>query len=184
MRVKGTAYIARLQLLEAKLGPEGVADFLRRFQERHPKFPRDVLVTTQLPAADFLDLVDAVVDECYDGATDSLWEIGEKSAEWSLREGPYRNLLEGKEIERFAALAPVLYRNYFDEGDARSSVTDNRIDLWITGIPQPLHHLYFEYSVVGYFRRGLELLGGTVRMERMRGFSTGDPDIHYRIWIE
>lgn len=39
-------------------------------------------------------------------------------------------------------------------------------------------HLYFEYSVVGYFRRGLELLDETVRAECVEGFSKGDPQVY------
>lgn len=183
MRVKGTAYLARIQLLRAKLGDEALAAFLAGFRARHPEFPREVLVTTQIPAAEFVALMDAIVTEIYAGDTASLWEIGERAAEWSLREGPYRNLLEGREIARFAALAPVLYRNYFDTGEARSLVHVHHVDLWIAGIPAELRHLYFEYSVVGYFRRGLELLGANVRLECVRGFSRGDDEVHYRVWL-
>ena len=135
MRVKGVAYLSRLQLLRAKLGDEALEVFLEDYRSKHPEFPRDVLPTTRIPARDFLHFMDAVVDSAYGGDAESLWEVGERSAEWSLREGPYRNLFEGRDIDRFATLAPVLYQNFFDTGEARSERQGDVVDLWITGIP-------------------------------------------------
>lgn len=181
MRVKGTAYHARLNLLKHKLGEDGVAQFVERYREAHPEFPKSVLPTSQIPAQDFLRFNDAIVDDVYAGDTQSLWELGETSAEWSLTDGPYRSLLQGRDISRFAAMAPVMWSNFFDTGRARSETHQDRIELWIEGVPADVRHLYFEYSVVGYFRRGLEMLGATVRMTRLAGFSAGDEYVHYRL---
>ncbi|MCA9592021.1 MAG: hypothetical protein KC776_01885 [Myxococcales bacterium] len=183
MRVKGTAYHARLNLLRSKWGEEKVAAFLKGFHERHPSFPRKVLATTWMPADEFLKLNDAIVDEVYDGDDESLWELGEASAAWTLKDGPYKNLLETRDTRRFANLAKVMYANFFDTGSARSDYQPERVDLWIEGIPDGLQHLYFEYSVVGYFRRGLELLGETVRSECVEGFSKGDPRVFYKLHL-
>jgi hypothetical protein len=183
MRVKGTAYHARLNLLRGKWGAEKVEEFLARFHARHPSFPRNVLATTWIPADEFLKLNDAIVDEVYDGDTQSLWELGEASAAWTLKDGPYKNLLVTKDTRRFASMAKAMYANFFDTGAARSKYLDSRVELWIDGIPEPLRHLYFEYSVVGYFRRGLELLDETVRAECVEGFSKGDPQVHYKLHL-
>ena len=78
-------------------------------------------------------------------------------------------------------MAPVMWSNFFDTGRARSEIHQDRIELWIEGVPADVRHLYFEYSVVGYFRRGLEMLGATVRMTRLAGFSAGDEYVHYRL---
>ncbi len=77
-----------------------------------------------------------------------------------------------------------MYANFFDEGSARSEYHEDRVDLWIEGVPAPLRHLYFEYSLVGYFRRGLELLGEHVVAERVQGFSNGDARVMYRLLLK
>ena len=58
MRVKGTAYHARINLLRGKWGSDRVDTFLRDFEKNHPGFPKAVLPTTWLPAEDFLALID------------------------------------------------------------------------------------------------------------------------------
>ncbi len=183
MRVKGTAFHARLHLLKHKLGEHAVEAFIVEFRRTHPEFPTSVLPTSQIPAETFLQLNDTIVEQVYGGDTDSLWELGALSAEWSLTEGPYKGLLEGRDVTRFAAMAPVMWSNFFDTGRARTEVHPDRIELYIEGVPAGLRHLYFEYSVIGYFRRGLEMLGGAVRMERVTGFSAGDADVHYRLHL-
>ena len=184
MRVKGTAYHARINLLRGKWGSERVDAFLRDFEAKHSSFPKAILPTTWLPAEDFLGLIDAIVDEVYGGDTQSLWEIGEASAAWSLREGPYRNLLEKNDIERFSGLGKAMYANFFDSGDARSELHRTYVEVVIEGIPSALRHLYFEYSLIGYFRRGLELLGATPRAECVEGFSKGDDRVLYRLHLQ
>ncbi len=184
MRVKGTAYLARLQLLEAKLGSRAhVEAFVARHRQTNPGLPASVLPTSLIPAAVFLTFIDAIVEEVYGGDTESLWDVGRASAEWSLQHGPYRGLLELGDVERFAAMAPAMWSNFFDEGQARSETHDGRVELRIDGIAPELQHRYFEYSVIGYFQRGLELLGSTVTLERVRGFSSGDDDIHYSLGL-
>ncbi len=181
MRIKGTAYHARMNLLRAKLGEAGVEDFMKSFLAKHPTFPQNILATTWLPAEDFLQLIDAIVEGPYNGDTQSLWEIGEASATYTLTAGPYRHLLETRDVRRFGGLAGVMYANFFDTGRARSEYCGKFVELWIEGIPAPLRHLYFEYSLVGYFRRGFELLEESVRAECLQGYSKGDDRVHYRI---
>jgi hypothetical protein len=184
MRVKGTAYHARLNLLRGKWGNDRVDTFLRGFAATHPSFPAAILPTTWLPAEDFLAFIDAIVNEVYGGDEQSLWEIGEASAAWSLREGPYRNLLEQNDIERFSGLGKAMYANFFDSGDARSELRGSFVEVVIDNIPAKLRHLYFEYSLIGYFRRGLELLGASPRAECVEGFSKGDPRVCYRLYLK
>jgi len=183
MRVKGTAYKSRLHLLQGKLGEAGVEEFMEAFRREHPDFPRTVLATTWIDAAQFLSLTDAIVEQVYGGDEQSFWEIGEQSALFTLRNGPYRNLLDSKDSERFAAMAKAMYANFFDVGEARSVYTPECVDLYIEGVPADLRHLYFEYSIVGYFRRGLELIEDAVRCECVEGFSKGDERVHYRMHL-
>ncbi|MEO1175055.1 MAG: hypothetical protein AAFX94_23820 [Myxococcota bacterium] len=179
--MKGTAYLARVKLLQAKIGEGETEAFLARYRQTHPSFPTSVLPSSRIEMGTFLHLVDAIVDEIFDGDADSLWEIGEQSAEFTLTEGPYRALREGKDVERFVALAPAMYANFFDTGRAATTVESGTIRLIIDGIPKQFHHRYFEYSVVGYFRRGIELMGINLQCHRERGFSAGDEDVCYTL---
>ncbi len=184
MLVKGTAFLARVDLLEAKLGSaEAVDDFLATYRAHHPAFPASVLPTTLIPAEEFLILVDTIVDEFFDGDRHSLWDVGRASAEWSLRHGPYKALLELGEIDRFVAMAPVMWSNFFDVGSACSQKVGNRIELRIEGVPKKLRHPYFEFSVVGYFERGLQLLGASVTRECVQSFVGGDAVVHYDLRV-
>jgi len=181
MRVKGTAYLARVKLLTEKLGDEGAGIFLDEYCRKHDDFPRSVLPTSLIPARNFLQFVDAIVERVYEGDRRSLWDLGRASAEWTLKEGPYKTLLELADFERFSTMASVLWSNFFDEGSARSKAVGHRVEVWIEGVPVEFRHPYFEYSAIGYFERGLELLGARVDSECVRGFDGGDEDIFYRL---
>ncbi len=182
MQVKGTAYLARKTMLERDKGVERVEALIRRFIADHPGFPNPVLATSLLPIREFMELNNRFVDELYDGDTMSYWTFGRGSAEWALTEGPYRRIREQKSLDEFVGSAPLLYRNYFTEGGARAQRDpDGTVQLWIEGIPAEFHHVYFEYAIVGYFERGLEMVSGKpVRHTRVAGFSAGNDHVHYR----
>lgn len=182
MQVKGTAFLARKATLESELGKDRIDAFFRRFIAQKPSFPNPVLATSLIPIEDFLELNDAIVRDFYEGDPLSYWRFGRGSAEWALTEGPYRRIREQKSLDEFADSAASLYRNYFTEGRARSErEPSGAIHLYIEGIPPRFHHVYFEYAIVGYFERGLELVSGKpVRHTRVAGFSAGGDHVHYR----
>lgn len=183
MQVKGTAFLARKALLERDLGADRIGPFLQRIVSGDGAFPSPIIATSMIPIAPFLALNDAVVREFYGGDEMSYWRFGRMSGDWALGDnGPYRRLREEKSLGEFVASAPTLYRNYFTEGRARAQASPGgTIELWIEGIPAKHHHVYFEYAIVGYFERGLELVTGkSVRHERLAGFSAGDDHVHYR----
>ncbi|MCA9639494.1 MAG: hypothetical protein KC492_02340, partial [Myxococcales bacterium] len=156
--MKGTAYHARLKLLASRWDQAKVDAFLADFQRRNPHFPKHVLPTNWLPMGPFLQLIDEIVEQAYGGDRESLWEVGEASAQWSMTEGPYKGLVASKDLKRFASLAQVMFTNFFDLGAATGTYDGKCIELRINGIPDPFHHPYFEYSGIGYFRGGLRIL--------------------------
>ncbi len=182
MQVKGTAFLARKATLEKELGAERIDSYFRSFLSKKAGFPSPVLATSLIPIEDFLELNDAIVRDFYDGDPLSYWRFGRGSAEWALTEGPYRRIREQKSLDEFAASAASLYRNYFTQGAARSvRHADGAIDLYIEGVPPRFHHVYFEYAIVGYFERGLELVSGKpVKHTRISGFSAGGDHVQYR----
>lgn len=183
MHAKGTTYHARLKLLASRWDEAKVAAFLADFQRRNPHFPTHVLPTTWLPMGPFLQLIDEIVEKAYGGDIESLWEVGEASAQWSMTEGPYKGLVASKDLHRFASLAQVMFTNFFDLGSAKGTYNGEYIELFISGIPEAFHHPYFEYTGIGYFRGGLRLLGVPFRTERLRGFTLGDDEVHYRLHV-
>lgn len=180
MDVKGTAFVARKAYLERKFGVQRFDAILREQAKQDPVFAGPILATSKLPIQAFLRLQDRIVRELYAGDERSYFEAGTASAEFALGEGgPYRALVTNRDVTSFAASAPRIYRTYFDEGDAVGTYDgDKRISLVLKGIA--IRHVYFEYAICGYFKRGLELVSGkSVLMKCVRGFSRGDADVQY-----
>ncbi len=185
VEVKGTAVLARRTMLVRELGEERFKRFFDAVAERQPLFSRPILATTTLPIRPFLAFNDMIVRELYDGDVQSYVRFGEASAEWSLTEGPYKNMLASKSIDQFAGLGKLLYANFFTAGRAESALRspgrDDRrvVDLRLLEIPREHHHPYIELAIPGYFRRGLELVSQRrVAMRTLRAFSKGDSEVH------
>ena len=184
MEVKGTAFVARKAYLERKFGAERFDAILREQAKQDAVFKGPILATSKLPIEAFLRLQDRIVRELYDGDDRSLYEAGTASADFALGEsGPYRTLVTNRDVPSFVASAPRIYRTYFDEGDAEGRFDGHvGVTLTLTGIP--IKHVYFEYAIVGYFTRGLELVSHKkVQQQCVRGFSRGDADVLYQYKI-
>ncbi|MEO8796824.1 MAG: hypothetical protein ABI551_02990 [Polyangiaceae bacterium] len=182
MNVKGTAFLARKKLLENELGEAAAKDAIDAVVAAVPGFPQPVLASTPIPISVFLSFQDELVRRCYSGDNMSFFRFGEASADWALTKGPYKRLTEDKDLDGFATQGAALYRTYFDVGNATTSMKDGYVEFKIDNLPAALRHLYIEYATIGYFKRGMELLGASqVDARRRRGFSTGDADVHYEL---
>lgn len=180
MEVKGTAFLARKAMLEKEHGAAKFDELLRDVAKTNRVFLMPILATTRIPIDAFLRFNEAVVKRLYAGDELSYFRFGEASAAWALA-GPYKQLVTNKSVEEFAASAAAIYRNYFTEGEARSSIDGHVVTLRLVGIDAPHRHVYFEYAIMGYFKRGLEIVSGhPVKMIAQRGFSKRDPDVVYR----
>ena len=181
MDVKGTAFLARKAMLIQEIGEARCNEFLARYALVDPLFAESILATTTIPIARFIAFQEAMVRDLYAGDRMSYFRFGEKSAEWSLTVGPYKHLRETKSLEKFAELGRLLYQNFYTAGQAETTIVgNNKVELRLFGIPEEHHHVYLEYSITAYFKRGLELVGArSVMMRRITGFSVGDFDVHY-----
>lgn len=180
MDVKGTAFVARRAFLVAAFGEDAWREFFEAWLEANPEFPADVIPVSVLRVEDFLRFNEAVVDRFYEGDASTHWRFGEASAEWALREGPYKSFFQSHNTVDFLRTTPSLWKAYYSEGsfraefDPASSMVDAYIEV-------PIPHLHFELNVMGYLHRGLQLTGAmVVGYEAVKGFSKGDESIHYR----
>jgi hypothetical protein len=183
MEVKGTAFLARKAYLTQEHGAARFEEVLSTVALRDPVFAEPILATARLPVDGFLRFNDAMVTALYGGDDRSYFKFGQGSAEWSFTVGPYRHLALTRSVDQFAASAPVMLRNFFTAGEARAElVGPDQVDTFLSEIES--HHVYFEYALMGFFARGLQMVSGReVTMVVRRGFSRGDPDVHYEFHL-
>jgi hypothetical protein len=93
--------------------------------------------------------------------------------------GQLKAMFAQADHRRFLQFFPGVWKAYFSAGTAQVETGEGYADLRITGVPVP--HAYFEFITMGFMKHGLEVLGAkNVRHERLKGFSKGDPECHYR----
>jgi hypothetical protein len=182
MHVKGTALLARKALLLQEFGDQRGAEIFAELAQRIPYFQEPILASTSIPIEQFFRFQDELLRRHYKNDPLQYFHYGEASAEWALVKGPYKRLLQDKSVARFAEHGVVLFKTYFDEGAAETSLGPGYIDYRIVGVSPSHRHPYLEYATIGYFKRGLELLGATgVVHKRLEGFTTGAAQVHYQI---
>lgn len=181
MNVKGTAFLARKTMIERDRGEAVWRGFLDEVAHKIPYFRQPVLPVTKIPAETFLAFDDELVRRFFGGDKNVYWDLGERSAEWAFKEGPNKGVFWKGDWRGFLANTPAIWWSYFSaDGELKVAIDEQGADLRIVDVP--IHHLYFEYTVLGYLRRGLTLSGAkSVKLTCLEGFSKGDSEIHYRV---
>jgi hypothetical protein len=181
VQVKGTAYLARKNQILKTRGEKAWDDFVARLAEEVPFFKKPILQTTGIPHESFLRFQELLIGEFFDGKDEAYWTMGAAAAEWALTEGPYKAFIASKDVRSFVLTFPALWRNYFDTSDVEMSFMPGEIRVQARGLPT--WHQYFEFLVMGYFTRALELLGArSIHSQRVRG-GPGVPDFCYLFWF-
>ncbi len=185
MDVKGTAFLARKVMLIEEIGEDAYQRFLAEMAERDPIFGQSIIATTLIPIRSFIAFNEAILERFFDGDPNAYFRFGEKSAEYALLIGPYKRIRETSSVAAFVESARFNYQGYYTAGRAEGTLDGDEADLKIHGIPADCRHLYFEYVIAAYVRRGIELTGlRSATMTRVLGFSRGDEEIHYRYHVE
>lgn len=183
MMVKATGLLARKRMVAGEFGADEWARFFEDFARKEPFFRRVLLATTLIPVEIYVKINEALIQKFYGGDSQAHWRFGEKSAEWAFEEGPYKTIFFSGDFKRFLADVPAIFKTYYTEGEARIRHHENVLDVWLDSIPFP--HVYFEYTVMGYIKRGLQLTGARgLVFTAVRAFSLGHPDVHYRFNVE
>jgi serine/threonine protein kinase len=180
MKVKATTLLSRRAMLVERLGEAVYERFLVDIGNEIPFFRKLLLPSTQIPVADFLRFNDTLVDRFFNGDKRIYWTFGEQSSEWLSKNGPYVAQFKRGDFKRFWVILPAFWKTFYSEGETRVSSEGASLEIFIDS---PVEHVYFEYSVLGFVKRGLEVLGARVRAARIKGFSSGDREIHYRFTI-
>jgi serine/threonine protein kinase len=181
MKVKATQLLSRRSMLVERLTEPVYEQFLVDIAKEVPFFQKTLLPSTQIPVADFLRFNDALIERFFNGDRRIYWTFGEQSGEWLSKNGPYVNQFKRGDFKRFWAILPAFWKTFYSEGETHVSGDGKQLDIVIDS---PVEHVYFEYSVLGFVKRGLEVLGARVRVDRIKGFSSGDREIHYRFTID
>ena len=185
MDVKGSFFVGRKAFIVEQFGEERWARFIERMARIEPIFGEPIVVTTLVPGHAYLAFNQELIKEFWNGKDEAYWTIGEKSADWALTEGPYKNFRNNphsvrKFVEQFF---PRIYTAYFTEGRLEALLSGNEAFIWLADLP--IQHVSIEYAILGWAKRALELVGvKKVVMQRIRGISAGDRDIYYRVTFE
>jgi hypothetical protein len=178
MHVRGVAYLAREGLMQQEFGAERWSTLIDSLKPRLPFLGAKVLPVSRIPVGEFLALNDAIVRTFYKGNDEIYWRFGEQSGEYALT-NQLKGLFQKNEARKFLQFTPQIWKSYFDGGELTCELAPQHIDIRIVGVP--VKHVYFEYSVIGFARGGLALLGAPKPTpSRLKGFSAGDNEVLYR----
>ncbi len=182
MNVKGTALIARRTMYVPRVGEAEWNAFFDEFVAREPSFPRPLLATSAIPVDVVLRFNDQLIARFFGGRREEYWALGELTADFASKAGPYVGLFQKGDYRTFATVLPTFWRNFYDDGEAVArELPGGVVDVEIRC---PVRHVYFELSTMGFVARGLTLKGVTVETRALAGPSRGDRDIHYQFVVK
>ncbi len=184
MEVKGVAFLSRKEGIIKQFGKEKWEEFIKKISTEESYFKQPILASTLIPVQSFLIFQDVLLKEFYNNNEQVYWMIGEKSAEWSLLEGPYKTFLKTKDLNKFVESSlPLLWKMFYSSGIVYTKLDNNNI-AHIKILDLPIWHIHFEYTIMGYCKRAFELLGiENLIMNKIKGVSLGDKEIYYQFKI-
>ncbi len=159
MEAKGIFFVGRKQQVVGRLGVAPWDRFVERLGTLDELYRQPILPATRVPMPSYFLFQEESLREFHGGDEQAYWQIGESTGEWALREGPYRHYLDKRhEIGEFVErILPQIWTNYFTEGELQTRVSGKIIEGAIVGIP--VSHVSLEYSVMGFMRRAIALVG-------------------------
>ena len=179
MKVRGVTVLTRKAIVTREFGADAWAGFFRDIAAAHPVFAAPVTASSLIPATSYLAFHDELVRRfCGEGEA-AHHELGKRSAQWALGDGPYKAFMDKADIGELVASFPKLWDMYFADTTSRSEATfdGTTIDFKAFDLPQP--HPYFETFIVGYMKEVLELYcANPITASRVHG---GGNDYHYAL---
>jgi hypothetical protein len=181
MEVKGIAFIARQKLVVAKIGEKKFKELMNELSEKDPYFKNydSILPTSSIPVDKFLFFNDVILEKYYGNNPQIYWMMGEKSAEYALVDGPFKILIMEKDIKRVLTESiPIIWKMYYTEGNLDIKYETGIFNVSVLNLP--INHYYFEYVVMGYCNKILELCGAkSITYDKVKTIDKGDKEINY-----
>lgn len=181
MEAKGMFFMGRRHYIVTRFGEARWNAFIEGLAKRDPVFASPILATTRVPISSYLFFNEECLRTMFGNDPKSYWTMGEESGAWALTAGPYKHYRENRtEFRSFIERSlPQIWSNYFTAGELRTSVEGSTVFAEIVDLP--VWHLSFEYSVMGFLRRAIQLAGFPIASQvRVRGVSSGHSAIEYR----
>lgn len=180
MNVKGIAHRARVDLVIQMYGEAHWRRFIDRYSKQVPFWNQQILPLTLIPVETFLAFQDELVALFFGGEPQTYWDFGARSAELSMNEEPFKTFIETRDVATFVSSAlGSLWDAYYTAGKLQGEMKGSLVHVRLTGVSTP--HVHFEYSVMGYIKKALELIGGSeVEEERIKGFDSEDKEVYYQ----
>ncbi len=183
MKIKGFIFKVRQEFITQKFGLRKWNHFIERISKNESFFNNNISPITIIPIEKFLYFEEELLNEFFNGDEKFYWLLGEDSAEYSFKQGPYQVYIKCKNIKKFLNdYLPILWNTYYSGRYIHVKVYKNIAHIYIKDIPYK--HIRFEYTVMGFIQRTLKLMGFNKSiLTKIKGFSSGDDWVHYKIEV-
>src|SRR4051812_13316076 len=184
MKAKNTALLARRQSIISEFGIAAWDAFTRDAARRFPVLAEPLVATSALPIETFLGINDELVKHFYKNNPRTYSDLGRASAEWALREGPYKAYAQ-QGLDAFVQAIPRIWTTYYVETSSRlSAQLDDKRVLHTKTLDLGMWHPYFEHLVAGYIQRALEIVvARPVPTQAVKSGPTAINEIYYRYYL-
>ncbi len=183
MRAKNPTLIARRKGIIDEFGEAAWTAFVHERSGRFPILAQPLVATSSLPIDEFLQINDEILRHFYQGKDKHYLDLGRASAQWALTEGPYKRFAQ-QGIEPFVKSMPSIWTTYYSETTSHIvAELDERRVVHLKILDLGMWHAYFEYLVVGYVQRGLELVTNVkVPCQAVKSGPSATNEIYYRLY--
>ncbi len=183
MRAKNTTLIARRKGIIDEFGDPAWTAFARERSGRFPILAQPLVATSSLPIDEFLQINDEILKHFYQGKEKHYLDLGRASAQWALTEGPYKRFVQ-QDVGAFVKSLPAIWTTYYSETKSRlvGELDPQRV-VHLKVLDLGMWHPYFEYLVVGYVQRGLEIVtDAKVPCQAVKSGPSATTEIYYRLY--
>ena len=183
-QIKGAVLKSRLGFVEDTAGKEGVARVLARMPPDHQRTLRMLFTSNWYPVGLGHALDAAIVAELGDGGVEVFEHLGAASADRNLG-GVHSGYLAPGEPHVFLEKAPQIYAMYYETGRRTYERTGPTGGV-LTTYEAPDVNANDCRTVVGWYRRALELCGATeVKVRETECRARGGAACRYEVsWRE
>jgi uncharacterized protein (TIGR02265 family) len=179
-QIKGAVLKSRLGFVEDTAGKDGVARVLARMTPEVQRTLRMLFTSNWYPVSLGHELDQAIVAELGDGRVEVFERLGAASADRNLS-GVHSGYLTPGDPHGFLEKAPQVYAMYYETGRRSYERTGDKSGVLVTH-DAPDVNANDCRTVVGWYRRALELCGGTaVLVTETACRSRGDGTCRYEV---